>query len=620
MADLRLEAQCLAPASDAPLFLSQQGIMTLAQWQQRVADWQSALKATSVKRLAVYHENLAEFSAIVFAAWSQGIVCCVPGASNPGTVNALNTQVDAFAGQFSGLPEGAEKPLLSATENSADFSCSPLDYQRELLEIFTSGSSGEPKAIPKSLRQMSAEVTALEALWGEQVQQTCAIATVSHHHIYGMLFRMLWPLASGRTMWAETCPFTEDISAALPIGGDCYVISSPTHLSRLPNNFDWQALRKHTRVVFSSGAPLPQDASFAAAEAFASSVNEILGSSETGGMAWRRQHDADFSRWTPMPGILIRQNPDDQCLQIQSPFLADKFTPGAGNAWYNTTDRIELINDASFRLLGRIDRIEKVEGKRLSLSAMDQQLSAHPLIRDARSLVLKAHRTEVAAVLELSDAGADFVADQGRKPLLAELKNHLLNYFERPLLPRRWRIVLAIPRNSQGKTLQQDLINLFHLQSAGQDACTPAQQPARPQHPLILAEFSRDGQLSLDMQVPANLHYFDGHFDEHPILPGVAQLDWVAKYAESYLGIRGSFCGMKNVKFVNAILPGDSVTLSLSVKQRAESDDVVFRYFQNKGGKGQKGEVTNASGVICFTPARPSEHNQHQPENLNLKD
>ncbi|WP_051218814.1 ApeI family dehydratase [Oceanobacter kriegii] len=576
----RFESRYQQPANPhALLFAGNEGHLDVASWLQRVADWQARLdqqqaSATPLRRCAVFHPDLAEFSAIVFALWSRKLIACVPGANNSGTIEALEPLVDAFAGDFPATSKTCLHAAAGSGREPLQALQQPLDYDQELLEIFTSGSSGEPKAITKTLRQMAAETTALEQLWGADLAAaSCAIGTVSHHHIYGMLYRQLWPLSQGRPMWRDTCAFIEDVTQAIATLDESsfMLISSPTHLSRLPDNFDWQPLQQYSRMLFSSGAPLPEDASIASAAAFATNVNEILGSSETGGIAWRRQHRVDQSHWTPGPGINVRVSPDNQCLEIRSPFLPDM-------EWYATTDRVQLNNDNTFTLLGRTDRITKVEGKRLSLTAMDNQLQTSELVREARSLVLRGHRDEVAAVITLSVAGLQRLQQAGRKALFDELREQLLNWFERPLLPRKWRIVLDIPRNSQGKTLLQDLIDLF---APNNDM------------PVIMTEHRIDNGIQLDLQIPAQLRWFEGHFDDHPILPGVVQTDWAINLGQKYLNLQGEFQGIKNLKFANPILPGDRVSLTLSLKARDSSHDLVFAYRHD--------DKAHSSGAISFS-------------------
>jgi 3-hydroxymyristoyl/3-hydroxydecanoyl-(acyl carrier protein) dehydratase len=70
------------------------------------------------------------------------------------------------------------------------------------------------------------------------------------------------------------------------------------------------------------------------------------------------------------------------------------------------------------------------------------------------------------------------------------------------------------------------------------------------------------GKLSLRLSVPATLSWFAGHFPTQPILPGVAQLDWVMAYGEELApGMR--FSAIDSVKFQRPIVPENELELNL---------------------------------------------------------
>ncbi|HAU81132.1 MAG TPA: AMP-binding protein, partial [Stenotrophomonas sp.] len=89
---------------------------------------------------------------------------------------------------------------------------------------------------------------------------------------------------------------------------------------------------------------------------------EVFGSSETGGVAWRRW-SAARPQWHPLPGVAWRI--DEGCLAVRSPHLASE-------DWWLTQDRAVADDGHSFRLLGRADRIVKIEERRVSLDALEQ--------------------------------------------------------------------------------------------------------------------------------------------------------------------------------------------------------------------------------------------------------
>jgi 3-hydroxymyristoyl/3-hydroxydecanoyl-(acyl carrier protein) dehydratase len=109
-----------------------------------------------------------------------------------------------------------------------------------------------------------------------------------------------------------------------------------------------------------------------------------------------------------------------------------------------------------------------------------------------------------------------------------------------------------------------------------------------PLLPEILAERRDGAKLDLELRVPPGLACFDGHFPGHPILPGVVQVDWSARYARERLGVRGEFTAAENLKFHAVVTPGMRLTLSLEL----QADRLAFRLFSP--------ERTHSSGTLVF--------------------
>lgn len=98
--------------------------------------------------------------------------------------------------------------------------------------------------------------------------------------------------------------------------------------------------------------------------------------------------------------------------------------------------------------------------------------------------------------------------------------------------------------------------------------------------PEILDQVTRDNEVEYLLYVPASLGYFPGHFPEHPILPGVAQIDWVVALAQP-LRLKGGFKGMERIKFMRLIRP--DTRLRLHLKTSPERSAVVFRFYDEQG-------------------------------------
>ncbi len=86
-----------------------------------------------------------------------------------------------------------------------------------------------------------------------------------------------------------------------------------------------------------------------------------------------------------------------------------------------------------------------------------------------------------------------------------------------------------------------------------------------------------------------DLLYFDGHFDDRPILPAVAQLHLIDRLVKAYFESDLMFSGMKQLKFMSPILPGQSTVLRIEEKK----NNTFGFEFKTK-------ETVNAKGLLCY--------------------
>ncbi|MGC1023108.1 3-hydroxyacyl-ACP dehydratase FabZ family protein [Pantoea agglomerans] len=112
--------------------------------------------------------------------------------------------------------------------------------------------------------------------------------------------------------------------------------------------------------------------------------------------------------------------------------------------------------------------------------------------------------------------------------------------------------------------------------------------------PIERSRELRADSATLTLQIDAELFWFQGHFPHLPILPGVAQLDWVMHYGVSLLAPGKQFVAVDNIKFQQPVLP-DSL-LQLRLDWDAEKSRLSFRYSLLKND----GEQTASSGKIAL--------------------
>ena len=500
-----------------------------AQLREQALSIAAGLQARGVQRVAVHLEDAADLAIALLGAWRAGVSVLLPADLQAQTRQRWSSEVDLWLSDHSDDSHLSDllQPALPGAE---------LDLDQCRLSLCTSGSSGEPKRIDKTLRQLANEVEALEQLWGADLGEAWIIGSVATQHIYGLLFRVLWPLCAGRPFVRRQLAFPEDLQRASREHPAFAWVGSPALLKRMGDNLDWPALSA-VRRVFSSGGALPADAAQSLQQRLQQWPTEILGSSETGGIAWRQ----GASLWQPFAGVELSQD-SDGALLIASPYLP------AGHVEH-TADAACIAADGRFELLGRLDRIVKLEEKRISLPMLEQALGAHDWVAEARLGVVQENRAVLGALLVLSDAGLFALREHGRRSLTEALRKHLSQHCEALALPRRWRLVRQLPLNSQGKLPQADIEALLLA--------------PRPKAPEVLEQVETDSEWSLQLSVPPDLAYFSGHFPKTPVLPGVVQVEWALNLGRQLLNLPGKFAGMEVLKFQQLVRPGDEVQLHL---------------------------------------------------------
>jgi acyl-CoA synthetase (AMP-forming)/AMP-acid ligase II len=529
------------------------------------------LAGSAQKSFALFMEDGVEFAAALFGAWQTGKSIMLPGDNLPATCVALSRTVNGFLGQFA--PEWSPAVPGPGDGANAGHDFRPLDPEFPGLVLYTSGTTGAAQPIGKKLGQLAREVATLEQQFGALMGDAEILTTVSHHHIYGLLFQILWPLAAGRVFHARTCEFLEELSPALS-ERDCALVSSPAHLKRLPENCDLTSAVHRLRAVFSSGGPLPFEVAQETQRVLGHVPIEVYGSSETGGIAWRRQHCEKGEAWLPFDGVAWRVDRDTGVLEIRSPNLPD-------DGWFTMADRAEPMGDGLFRLRGRVDRIAKIEGKRISLSAIESQLLTSPLVTEARVMVLEEKRQRVAAFIVPSELGRRRLTDLGKLSVNRSLRELIRQRVEAVGVPRIWRYLEALPFNAQGKATQTELMALLNAES---------QRQIKPRHRLVERD---DGRAVVEWIAPRDLVYFNGHFPGRPILAGVVQIDWVIAFGRRYFDLPTSFSGVHALKFQRVIRPESPVRVELIHEPAKRA--LSFKITSHIG--------THASGRVIFGAA-----------------
>lgn len=393
---------------------------------------------------------------VMLAAWQQQRVVAFPPNAREQTLQGLSARcaMTLHDGALSGRQGDQGDQSDQGGQASHDIrtwlnhparasALSPIRAEQKLVTIYTSGSTGEPTACRKTALQLIGEGATLQQTF-QLGRESCVLATVPAHHIYGMLFSIMMPLAAGARFVRETpllMPVVED--KARRHHADV-LVSVPPHLRVLAES-ELSSLASIQRV-FSSGAPLPDPTAHSLQRRFGVAVLEVLGSTETGGFAYRRA-DSDGARFQPFPGVTISADSEQQ-LYLRSPLLDRRITQPM-----TCPDRIEFLPDGSFKHLGRSDGVIKVGGTRVSLPELETRVRQLAGVKDVAALAVdagSARGQEIWLVV---------ATEYGRE--LPDLRGELLRFYEPVLLPRRIRFLEALPREATGKLMRASLLELF---------------------------------------------------------------------------------------------------------------------------------------------------------------
>ncbi len=112
--------------------------------------------------------------------------------------------------------------------------------------------------------------------------------------------------------------------------------------------------------------------------------------------------------------------------------------------------------------------------------------------------------------------------------------------------------------------------------------------------PEILAVRPLVSGVEIDLFVSPTLSFFEGHFPDFAILPGIVQVDWAIRLARTHLAIGRLQPNEMQVKFRAPVLPSSRLTLALSVADGAKGPRLAFDY--------RAGETVHASGKIGLAP------------------
>lgn len=508
--------------------------------------------------LLVFEADRYAMAAALLGAFARGHAVALPPNSRRDSILAVHERPetavvvhDTDAGHPVCIDEvlgGAASPDPPPTPLAAPVAPPP----GVIATVFTSGTTGPMTAWPKTAAELLGEARMLGNAFGIGPGDRI-VGGVAPGHIYGLLFTILLPMLHGAAFSREAPHHAESVARCVGDAGASVLVTVPAQLRAL--GALGEGALGGLRRVFSSTGPLPDPvaADFEARHGLV--VTEILGSTETGGIAWRERGAAPAPAWQPFEEVGVSVGAEGR-LRVDSPFVHPALPRP-----FETADLVELQSGGRFVHLGRIDGIVKIGGRRVAVQDVEDQLRAQPGVRDAAVVAVpvdgtRGHQLLAAVVPASIDCDA--------------LKPGLLERFEPTCLPRRILAVDALPREDNGKVPRDRLLRLFGLRPDGRPANWTLEWGA----PVASNEGGRE-RLEIAVRVPEDYAWFEGHFEEYPVLAGAAQLkELILPTVARAFPELGPVESMSRIKFTGRITPGNA--LSVAVERGARSRSVHF--------------------------------------------
>ncbi len=418
--------------------------------------------------------------------------------------------------------------VVNSTEES-EIGGLDLEYT---ISFLTSGSTGAPKKINISLRNLIAEAEdMIEAIDFSKAAQFITTTTLAHH--YGCTVCLFVPMLLNIPINTKRILYPEEI-----IMENTALISSPSFLSKLvkysvlPPNIPF--------VITSAGAKLEVNVFDYWNKC--TRIVDMYGCTETGVLAYK---DTPNQNMKLLKRVKINNN------IVKCPYMTSEE--------FQLSDSIEILPDG-IRVLGRSDRIVKIQEERISLAEIEKYINEIDGIEQSYCLKIG---EKLAAVVILTDDGKNKLIKDGLFDFIKNLKSLLKE--KTRIVPQKWKFLDEFPQNSLGKTDNDYIKSLFNINLT-----------------LPLVKKRDENQLELVFLKDSN--FFKGHFTNYPIVPGVVQLYFASFYINELFGLKLDMGQLKKIKFSNLMFPDKSVDLIFTDK----NDSILYKY--------QKGDKVYSSG------------------------
>jgi len=309
--------------------------------------------------------------------------------------------------------------------------------------LFTSGSSGGPKGVRFSAANWEAAAAASMASLGHGPGDRW-LCPLPLHHVGGLSIILRSLAAGGRVMLAADLD-----QASRWLDRVQFASTVPTQLHRILLRRS-DAFTNSPRVLVGGG----QVDRWVLDKATTAGLTVLptYGMTETTSQVATARSGDPKRRLFALHGVEIRIGAEEQ-IEVKGPTVSLGYVGEPERSqgdWFYTSDRGRIEPDGSLVVLGRLDRLIISGGEKVDPSQVETAIGGHPDV------------VEVAVIgLPDEEWGEIVAAAYAGSPNPEQLRVFIAGQVPNYAVPKRWRLVEALPRTELGKVDGAALLSLF---------------------------------------------------------------------------------------------------------------------------------------------------------------